>query len=141
MKTVVKDLMYGEKEISTIELEIWENKFKDRDYLIEIDYPEFTCKCPRSGYPDFARIYVNYIPDQLIVELKAFKLWMNSYRDTAISHEAMTNVIYDTLMEKLNPRFLEVVGDFNPRGNVATVIRLRSDQTYQTTDISTRRKY
>lgn len=140
MKTVVKDLMYGEKEISEIELEIWENKFRDRDYLIEIDYPEFTCKCPRSGYPDFAKIYVNYIPDGHIVELKAFKLWLNSFRDTAISHEAVTNVIYDVLMEKLNPRFLEVIGDFNARGNVVTVIRLRSDKKYETTPIDKRTK-
>lgn len=132
--------MYGEKEITEIELEIWENKFKDRDYLIEIDYPEFTCKCPRSGYPDFARIYVNYIPDNLIVELKAFKLWLNSFRDTPISHEAVTNVIYDTLMEKLKPRFLEVIGDFNARGNVVTAIRLRSDQKYETTSIDKRKK-
>lgn len=140
MKTVVKDLMYGEKQIEEIELEIWENKFQDRDYMIEIDYPEFTCKCPRSGFPDFARIYVNYIPDKLIVELKAFKLWLNSFRDTPISHEAVSNVIYDTLKEKLNPRFLEVIGDFNARGNVTTVIRLRSDKTYETTPIDKRKK-
>ena len=138
MKTVVKDLMYGEKQIEEIELEIWENKFQDRDYMIEIYYPEFTCKCPRSGFPDFARIYVNYVPDKLIVELKAFKLWLNSYRDTHISHEGVTNVIYDTLNEKLKPRFLEVIGDFNARGNVTTVIRLRSDKKYETTPIDKR---
>ncbi|MCK6602851.1 MAG: preQ(1) synthase [Bacteroidetes bacterium] len=140
MKTVIKDLMYGEKEIQEAELEIWENKFQDRDYLIEIDYPEFTCLCPRSGYPDFARIYVNYIPDKLIVELKAFKLWLNNFRDRHISHEAVTNEIYDVLREKLNPRFLEVIGDFNARGNVTTVIKLRSDQSYTTTDVIHRTK-
>lgn len=138
MKTVVKDLMYGEKAVTEIELEIWENKFQDRNYLIEIDYPEFTCLCPRSGYPDFARIYVNYIPDKLIVELKAFKLWLNNYRDRHISHEGVTNEIYDILNEKLKPRFLEVIGDFNARGNVTTVIRLRSDGKYETTDIKNR---
>lgn len=138
MKTVVKDLMYGEKAVTEIELEIWENKFQDRDYLIEIDYPEFTCLCPRSGYPDFARIYVNYIPDKLIVELKAFKLWLNNYRDRHISHEGVTNEIYDVLKEKLKPRFLEVIGDFNARGNVTTVIRLRSDASYETTEIKNR---
>lgn len=138
MKTVVKDLMYGEKAVTEVELEIWENKFQDRDYLIEIDYPEFTCLCPRSGYPDFARVHVNYIPDKLIVELKAFKLWLNNYRDRHISHEGVTNEIYDILKEKLNPRFLEVIGDFNARGNVTTVIRLRSDAKYETTDIKNR---
>lgn len=140
MKTVVKDLMYGEKEIKESVLELWENQFKDRDYLIEIDYPEFTCLCPRSGYPDFARIYINYIPDQLIVELKALKLWLNNFRDRHISHEAVTNEIYKVLNDQLKPRFLEVIGDFNARGNVTTIVRLRSDGKYETTSIRERQR-
>lgn len=117
---------YGEKEIKSIRLEAWENTHQDRDYTISISYPEFTCLCPRSGYPDFATIKIEYIPDKKIVELKSLKLWLNSFRDKYISHEAATNSIYDELASLLKPRFIEVTGDFNPRGNIHTVIKLSS---------------
>ncbi len=115
-------LKYGEKAISEAELEPWENPYPDRDYLIEISFPEFTCLCPRSGYPDFATIYISYIPDQTIIELRSLKLWLNKFRNRYISHEAATNEIFDALWETLSPRYLKVVGDFHPRGNVHTVI-------------------
>ena len=114
---------YGAGEISRIKLERWPNPNPDRDYSIDIDYSEFTCLCPRSGYPDFATIRINYIPDKYIVELKSFKLYLNRFREESISHEAVTNKIFDDLKKLLKPRYLEVVGDFNPRGNVKTVIR------------------
>ena len=114
---------YGAKEIAEIKLERWPNPNPDRDYSIDIDYSEFTCLCPRSGYPDFATIRINYIPDKYIVELKSFKLYLNRFREESISHEAVTNKIFDDLKKLLKPRYLEVVGDFNPRGNVKTVIR------------------
>lgn len=119
-------MRYGEKEISEAKLEAWDNPYPDRDYKIEITFPEFTCLCPRSGYPDFATIRISYIPDQKIVELKSLKLYLNSYRSQYISHEAVTNKIYDDLKNLLNPRFLEVIGDFNPRGNVKTIIKVSS---------------
>ena len=87
-------------------------------------FPEFTCLCPRSGYPDYANIKIKYVPDEKIVELKSLKLYLNSYRNLYISHEESTNKIFDELKKKLKPRSLEVVGDFNPRGNVKTVIRV-----------------
>ncbi|MEN3034490.1 MAG: preQ(1) synthase [Aquificaceae bacterium] len=121
---------YGEALIRNAKLESWINPAPERDYMIEISYPEFTCLCPRSGYPDFATIKISYIPDEKIVELKSLKLWLNSFREVYISHEEATNQIYKTLYELLNPRFLKVVGDFNPRGNVHTVITVRSDQKY-----------
>jgi len=92
--------------------------------VIDISFPEFTCLCPRSGYPDFATIKVMYTPDKKVVELKALNLYLYSFRDQSISHEAVTNLIFDTLVKNLKPRTLEVVGDFNPRGNVKTVIRV-----------------
>jgi len=120
-------MLYGEKAIKEAQLEVWDNPYPDRDYRIEISFPEFTCLCPRSGYPDFATIKINYIPDKKIVELKALKLYLNSYRDEHISHEAAVNKIYDDLYSLLNPRVLEIIGDFNPRGNVKTVIKLSSE--------------
>ncbi len=115
-------LKYGEKAIQEAELEPWENPYPDRDYTIEITFPEFTCLCPRSGYPDFAQIKITYIPDRYIVELKSLKLWLNKFRNRYISHEAATNEIFDALWGLLNPRYLKIEGDFHPRGNVHTVI-------------------
>jgi 7-cyano-7-deazaguanine reductase len=117
-------MKYGEKAIKSVRLEIWENPRPERDYEININFPEFTCLCPRSGYPDYANIIIQYVPDQKIVELKSLKLYLNSYRNLYISHEESTNKIFDELKKKLKPRSLEVVGDFNPRGNVKTVIRV-----------------
>ena len=120
----MKPVKYGAKAIQTAKLEIWDNPNPDRDFTIEITSPEFTCLCPRSGYPDFATIGITYVPDRKIVELKALKLWLNSFRDQSISHEAVTNRIFDVLKKGLRPRKLEVAGDFNVRGNVKTVIRV-----------------
>ena len=117
-------MKYGAKAIKQATLEIWDNPNPDRDYTIEISYPEFTCLCPRSGYPDFAAINITYVPNRKIVELKALKLWLNGFRDQSISHEAATNLIFDALKKSLKPRALEVTGDFNDRGNVKTVIRV-----------------
>jgi 7-cyano-7-deazaguanine reductase len=122
-------MRYGEREIKNAKLETWENPFPERDYTIEISFPEFSCLCPRSGYPDYATIKIVYVPDEKIVELKSLKLYLNSYRDKYISHEESTNRIYQDLFELLEPRMLKVTGDFNPRGNVKTVITVSSEVT------------
>lgn len=119
-----KMMRYGEKEIKKSRLEPWENPYPGRDYRIEISFPEFTCLCPRSGYPDFATIQISYVPNKYVVELKSLKLYLNAFRDEHISHEAVTNMIFDDLKKAVKPRSLEVVGDFNVRGNVKTVIRV-----------------
>jgi 7-cyano-7-deazaguanine reductase len=120
----MKLMKYGAKAIKQAKLELWPNPNPDRDYVIDISFPEFTCLCPRSGYPDFATIRVAYTPDKKVVELKSLKLYLNGFRDRGVSHEAVTNLIFDTLVKNLKPRTLEVVGDFNARGNVKTVIRV-----------------
>lgn len=122
-------MRYGEKAVKKAALEVWDNPSPEREYEISIAFPEFTCLCPRSGYPDFAIIKVNYIPAKTIVELKSLKLYLNSFRDIHISHEEVTNKIYADLKRFLKPRFIEVIGDFNPRGNVKTVIRVASKRT------------
>ncbi len=119
-----KRMKYGEKEIKEAKIEPWENPYPDRDYRIDISFPEFTCLCPRSGYPDFATIRISYVPDKYIVELKSLKLYLNSFRDEHISHEFSTNKIFDEIKNALKPRFLEVIGDFNERGNVKTIIKV-----------------
>ena len=125
-----EEMKYGEKILKEFDvesdLEIWENK-QTRDYVIKITLPEFCCLCPRSGYPDFATIYIEYIPNKLVVELKAIKLYINSFMNRNISHEDSINEIYSVLEKKLEPKFMKIVGDFNPRGNVHTVIEISSD--------------
>ena len=122
-------MRYGEKEIKEFnvkkDLEIWENKH-ERDYIVKITLPEFCCLCPRSGYPDFATIYLEYVPDKFVVELKAIKLYINSFMNRHISHEDSINEIYGVLEEKLKPKFMKITADFNPRGNVHTVIEISS---------------
>ncbi len=124
-------MKYGEKEIKEFDvdkdLEIWPNQHK-KNYVIKLTLPEFCCLCPRSGYPDFATIYIEYTPDEFVVELKAIKLYINSFMNKNISHENSANEIYDVLDSKLKPKWLKVVADFNPRGNVHTVIELDSKQ-------------
>lgn len=115
-------MKYGEQQIKNSKLESWPNKNKKRDYLIEITLPEFTCLCPRSGYPDFATIFVKYIPDQKVVELKSIKLFINKFRNVHISHEDAANEILDSLVKLLNPRWIEVKAEFTPRGNVKTTV-------------------
>ena len=123
-------MRYGEKILNEFDpekdLEIWENKHKKK-YVIKITLPEFTCLCPRSGYPDFATIYLEYIPNEWVVELKAIKLYINSFMNKNISHEDSINEIYDLLEKKLKPKWMKIVGDFNPRGNVHTVIEIDSN--------------
>jgi 7-cyano-7-deazaguanine reductase len=118
-------LRYGEKQIAESQLEAVPNPAADREYRIDLTCPEFTCLCPRSGFPDFATIYIAYVPNQTIVELKSLKLYINKYRGEYVFHEAVVNRILDDLVALLQPRWIEVVGDFNVRGNIHTVITSR----------------
>jgi 7-cyano-7-deazaguanine reductase len=113
---------YGQDEIAANRLEAWPNPNPERDYVTHFEIPEFTCLCPRSGFPDFATIVIDYVPDQSVVELKSLKLYINSYRDRQISHEAATNAILSDLVALLAPRWMRVTGDFNVRGNIKTII-------------------
>jgi 7-cyano-7-deazaguanine reductase len=115
---------YGERLIREGELITFPNPRPGRHYWIHITLPEFTCKCPFSGYPDFATIYLDYIPDQRVVELKSIKLYINSYRDQQIAHEAVANQILDDFVAVAAPVAVRLKADFNPRGNVHTVIEV-----------------
>lgn len=113
---------YGERAIAEGSLITFPNPRPGRRFDIRIVLPEFTCKCPFSGYPDFATIYVDYVPNEKVVELKAIKLYVNGYRDRYISHEESVNQILDDLVAACDPLEMTVKGDFQPRGNVHTVI-------------------
>jgi 7-cyano-7-deazaguanine reductase len=113
---------YGAKAIRESELERWPNPEPGRPYLVAMDLPEFTCLCPRSGFPDFALIKIRYQPRDWIVELKSLKLYINRYRDKAFSHEAAANQILGDLVALLEPRWMRVTADFNVRGNIKTVV-------------------
>jgi len=118
------ELKRGQLEILESKLEVFPNEYSDRDYEITITNPEFTCLCPRTGYPDFAVIEVRYIPDKFCLELKSFKLFINKFRDRGIFHEEAANEILDELVKVLQPRFMSIKGDFNPRGNIHTVVKV-----------------
>jgi 7-cyano-7-deazaguanine reductase len=124
-------MKYGEKEIVEFDINkeenFWPNK-NDKNYVINIELPEFMAKCPRSGYPDFATIFIHYTPNKKVIELKALKLYINSFMLREVSHENGANEIFDTLMEKLEPKWLKVIADFKPRGNVHTVIEIDSNK-------------
>ena len=116
---------YGERAITEGELITFPNPRPHRIYDINITLPEFTCKCPFSGYPDFATIYITYCPDQKVVELKAIKLYINTYRDRYSSPEESVNQILDDFVAACDPLSVTLKGDFNPRGNVHTVIEVK----------------
>ncbi|HYM49352.1 MAG TPA: preQ(1) synthase [Candidatus Limnocylindrales bacterium] len=118
-------MKYGARLIADSTLEAVPNPNPERDYEIDFTCPEFTCLCPRSNFPDFATIRITYVPDQKVVELKSLKLYINKFRDQEMFHEAAVNRILDDLVALLAPRFMEVVGDFNVRGNIKTVITAR----------------
>ena len=120
--------MYGERAIAEAELICFDNPRPGRAYEISIELPEFTCKCPFSGYPDFAVLRLIYQPGPSVLELKALKLYVNSWRDRSISHEEVANRILDDLVAAAAPVWMQLEADFNPRGNVHTVIRVSHGQ-------------
>jgi 7-cyano-7-deazaguanine reductase len=121
---------YGERSIAESDLVTFPNPRPGRRYEVSITLPEFTCKCPFSGYPDFATIYVTYMPNQKVIELKAIKLYINNYRDRYISHEESANQILDDFVAACDPLEMTIKADYQPRGNVHTVVTVthkRSD--------------
>jgi len=109
--------------IAEAEIEAVPNPARGRPYTVDLSYPEFTCKCPRTGYPDFATINLTYIPDEYIIELKSWKLYLNRYRDQYVFHEAVTNQILDDFVAAIHPVHAEIEADWNVRGNLKTVVR------------------
>lgn len=103
-------------------LETFPNPNPKRDFLIRMQIPEFTCLCPKTGQPDFATLYLDYIADRRCVELKSLKLYIWSYRDQGAFHEAVTNRILDDLVAATRPRFMRLTARFNVRGGIFTTV-------------------
>ncbi len=118
----MSEKLYGELAIENNELERFENRTQVRRYEVAFTCPEFTCLCPRSGFPDFATIRIRYVPDKYCVELKSLKLYINGFRNKKVFHEDVTNIIIDDLIRLLDPHEIDVVGDFTVRGNIHTVV-------------------
>jgi 7-cyano-7-deazaguanine reductase len=106
----------------TRRLETFPNPHPERDYTIEMECPEFTSLCPKTGQPDFGTIRIRYVPDQRCIELKSLKLYLWSYRERGVFYEAATNEILGDLVAACAPRSLTVVGDFSVRGGIRTVV-------------------
>jgi 7-cyano-7-deazaguanine reductase len=103
-------------------LDTFANPTPERDYLVHIEIPEFTCLCPMTGQPDFATLVIDYVPDARNVELKSLKLYAWSYRDQGAFHEAVTNRLLDALVRALKPRFMRLTARWYVRGGIFTTV-------------------
>ncbi|MGD8576376.1 MAG: preQ(1) synthase [Thiohalophilus sp.] len=103
-------------------LETFDNPMPERDYTIRIEMPEFTCLCPKTGQPDFATLYLEYVPEAKCVELKSLKMYIWSYRDEGAFHEKVTNTILDDLVRATEPRFMRLTAKFSVRGGIYTSV-------------------
>ena len=100
-------------------LEAFVNKHADNDYVVSLDAYEFTSKCPKTGQPDFAKVVISYIPNELMVESKSLKLYLFSFRNRGDFHEDCMNIIMKDLINLMNPKYIEVKGIFSPRGGIS----------------------
>ncbi len=110
-------------------LEAFPNRSADRFYLVTLDTEEFTCLCPKTGQPDFAKIRVQYVPDQKVVESKSYKFYLWSYRNEGAFHEHVVNRIMDDLVAVLDPHWIRVTGVFNVRGGVGITVDAERTKT------------
>ena len=120
--------LYGERIIEESKITCFDNPNKKRIYEISIQLPEFTCKCPFSGYPDFAKLNIIYQPNLRVYELKSLKLYINNFRDIKISHEEVVNRIMDDLVNEGAPHWIHLNAAFNPRGKVSMQLDIFSGQ-------------
>ena len=116
------ELQHHIRQMTTPGIETWENEYSDRDYTVEITNLEFTAICPKTGLPDFATLTITYVPDKLCIELKSLKEYFLFYRGVGIFHEHVVNKILEDFVAACHPRKAEVVGDFNIRGGIKTVV-------------------
>ncbi len=121
-KSTYEGLQKNVRKLKTPELEVWKNQYADKEYVINLDIPEFTCICPKTGLPDFAVIRIDYSPDKFCVELKSFKLYTISFRNVGIFHEHLINKMLEDFVAAVCPRWAKISGTFNPRGGITTTV-------------------
>ena len=122
MKSSYEGLQKKVRQLKTPLIEVWTNQYSDREYVIELDIPEFTCICPKTGLPDFATIKITYSPHKNCLELKSFKMYTIFYRDIGIFHEHFVNKILDDIVRACQPRWAKVEATVNPRGGITTTV-------------------
>lgn len=108
------------RELSTPKIETFRNVYGDRDYRVDLEFPEFTAICPKTGLPDFGTIFISYRPGEVCLELKSLKEYLTSFRDVGIFHENVTNRLLDDLTAACRPTWLRVHADYNVRGGIKT---------------------
>jgi len=114
-----------QKDIRKLKLpniEVWENMYADKDYWVQMEVPEFTCICPKTGLPDFATFSISYRPQKYCLELKSFKYYINAYRDVGIFHEHVVNKMLEDLVKACSPKQMVIEGEFNLRGGIKTSV-------------------
>jgi len=122
MKNNYQGLQKKIQKLELPELETVENNYSSRGYNIHIEFPEFTCVCPKTGLPDFANIIIDYIPKKKIIELKSLKFYFIAYRNLGIFHENVVNKILDDLVAACQPTSMKITGEFSPRGGIKTTV-------------------
>ena len=121
-KSLYEGLQENVRNLKTPKIEVWKNQYTDKEYVINLDIPEFTCICPKTGLPDFATIKIEYSPQTYCVELKSYKLYTIVYRDIGIFHEHVINKMLEDFVKAVHPRWVKIVGVFNPRGGITTTV-------------------
>ena len=121
-KTPYEGLQDKIRRLKTPRIDTWKNQYPDRDYTIQIDIPEFTCICPKTGLPDFAAIIIKYVPDKDCIELKSLKYYTLFFRDVGIFNEHAVNKMLDDFVKSCRPRWMEIFGEFSARGGIKTTV-------------------
>ncbi len=121
-KASYEGLQEGIRNLETPKIDVWQNQYADKVYIINLDIPEFTCICPKTGLPDFAVIRIEYSPHKFCVELKSFKLYTIFFRNVGIFHEHLINKMLEDFVSSVNPRWIKIIGTFNPRGGITTTV-------------------
>ncbi len=129
VKRTYEHLQEKIRRLKTPRIDVWNNKYADREYLIDLSTDEFTCICPKTGLPDFATIKVWYKPGKKCLELKSFKYYLMFYRDIGIFHEHLTNKILDDVVSACQPRWAKVEVVMKPRGGIQTVVAAEYPQS------------
>ena len=116
------------RKLKTPVIEVWENQYPEREYVVDLSTDEFTCICPKTGLPDFATINIKYKPSKVCIELKSFKMYLIFYRDMGIFHEHLVNKLLDDLVAACKPRWMKIDVIMNPRGGIATTVSVEYPQ-------------
>jgi 7-cyano-7-deazaguanine reductase len=110
------------RKLKLPKIDVWKNKYPDKDYVIKFETSEFTCICPKTGLPDFAQLFIEYSPNDRCIELKSFKEYIVAYRDVGIFHEHVVNRMLEDIVKVSLPKYMKIKGIFNTRGGITTTV-------------------